>query len=126
MPISCRRDVLDASPRLRLSLQAPEIADNASNSCVSLSGLRRLAIVFDAAYAATVLEKDNVQARLAISAGKLSHVGSGERRILRPFLMLSKGRLTDFMSREWVRVARGSPRLHSTCGCQRPSNKLFL
>src|SRR5215472_18716362 len=45
-----------------LSLQAPEIAGKRLEFLRELvPGLRRLAIVFDAAYAATVLEKDNVQ-----------------------------------------------------------------
>jgi putative tryptophan/tyrosine transport system substrate-binding protein len=46
-----------------LSLQAPEIAGKRLELLRELvPGLRRLAIMFDAAYAVTVLEKDNVQA----------------------------------------------------------------
>jgi hypothetical protein len=109
-----------------LSLQAPESAGKRLDLLRQLvPSLRRLAILFDATYPRPCWKRITFRPWLAILDLKSSHTGLGARRILCPFLMLSKAKLTHFTLLQILPMARASPRLHSTCGCQRPSNTLF-
>jgi hypothetical protein len=105
-------------------------SDQQTNSCVSLSPVSAgWQLCLMPAIPRRCEKWATPRMGLAASALKSRHMRSGDRRILRPFLMLSKVKRTHFMSLKMLcsaSMARASPRLHSTCSCRRPSYPVIL
>ena len=111
-----------------LSLQATESAGKRLELLRQLvPSLRRLAILFDANYPATALEKDNVQA-LARNLGLVVEPhGTRRAEDIGPIFDALKGQADAlYVVGNYVNGARVLPRLHSACVCPRSSNLLSL